>query len=153
MAPVRLGRRTGPDGDMSRWRAFFHKKALDREVDEEMRLHIEMETEDLMRSHGLPPDVARRSAVVAFGGVERYKEAHRDARGVRWLEESVQDIRYAARALAKSPAFTISSVLVLALGIGASTTMFSAIDAVLLSRLPYPHDEQLVEIALESSSG
>jgi predicted permease len=132
---------------MSRWRAFFQKKRLDREVDEEMRLHIEMEAEEL-RSRGLSPETAKREALVAFGGVERYKEAHRDERGVRWLEESLLDIRYAARALIKSPAFTLSSVLVLALGIGASTTVFGAINAVLLSRLPYPHDEQLVEVDL-----
>ena len=138
---------------MSRWRALFHKKSIDREVDEEMRLHIEMEADDLRRSRGLSPEAARREALVAFGGVERYKEAHRDARGVRWLEETLQDARYALRALIKSPAFTLSSILVLALGIGASTTVFGAINAVLLTRLPYPHDDQLVEIAMQSGSG
>src|SRR5579872_309710 len=138
---------------MSRWRAFFQKKKLDRELDEEMRLHIELEADDLRRSQGLPPDVARREATIAFGGVERYKEAHRDARGTRWLEESLQDLRYAARALMRSPAFTVSSVLVLALGIGASTTIFGANNAVLLTHLPYPHDDRLVEVVLGNKAG
>ncbi|HZS58422.1 MAG TPA: ADOP family duplicated permease, partial [Gemmatimonadaceae bacterium] len=134
---------------MSRWRAFFQKKRLDRELDEEMRLHIEMEAADL-QSRGVAPDIARREATIAFGGVERYKEAHRDARGIRWLEDALADLRYAARALIRSPAFTLSSVLVLALGIGASTTIFGAIDAVLLTRLPYSHDERLVEIGMRN---
>ena len=142
---------------MSRWRrrlrALWHGDLLDREVEEEMRQHIELEADDLRRARGLAPDAARRAALVAFGGLERYKEAHRDVRGVRWLEESWQDVRYAARALARSPAFTISSVLVLALGIGASTTMFGAIHAVLLTRLPYPHEEQLVEVVMRNSRG
>ena len=82
--------------------------------------------------------------MAAFGGVSRFQEEHREARGVRWLEEVAGDVRYAARSLARAPAFSLSAVLVLALGIGASTAVFSAIDAVLLTRLPYPADERLV---------
>ncbi len=139
---------------MSRWRrrlrAFFERETLDRELDEEMRAHIDLEAESL-RARGLSADVARREALIAFGGIERYKEAHRDARGVRWLDELLQDVRYAVRSLRESPAFTASAVLVLALGIGASTTVFGAIHAVLLTHLPYPHDEQLFEIGLENT--
>ena len=102
-------------------------------------------------SHGLPADEARRRAAIAFGGVDRHAEAHHDARGVRWLEEIAQDVRYATRALRRSPAFTITATLVLAFGIGASTAIFSAVDAVLVSRLPYPDDDRLVRIYQQNS--
>src|SRR5918995_249973 len=100
-----------------RFRALVRGGAIDRELDDELRFHVDMEAEELARTRGLEPGEARRQALVAFGGVERYKEAHRDARGVRWIEELVQDVRYSARSLRHSPAFTLSSVLVLALGI------------------------------------
>lgn len=135
-----------------RLRALFGRGRLERELDDELRLHIELESEELAREEGLAPDEARRRALVAFGGVERFKEDHRDARGVRWLEELVLDARYAIRSLWRTPAFTVSAVLVLALGIGASTAIFSAVDAVLISRLPYPHDEQLVRIYQKNST-
>ena len=133
-----------------RVRALLHGGEIDGDVDAEMRLHVEMETEELIRTQGLSAEEARRRALLSFGGVERYKEAHRDARGVRWVEELTQDLRYAGRGLLHAPAFSISAVLVLALGIGASTAVFSAVDAVLLSRLPYPHDDQLVRIYNQS---
>src|SRR5690242_7211335 len=98
-----------------RARALVQRRTLDREVDVEMQLHIELETEELMFMQGLPREEARRQALVAFGGVQRYKEAHRDARGVRWLEELGTDIRYAVRSLRRTPAFSLSAVIVLAL--------------------------------------
>ncbi len=131
---------------MRRLRALVHRDALERELDEELRLHVALEAAELERLHHLSPGDARRRALVAFGGIERYKEAHRDARGVRWLDELRQDVRYAARALRRSPTFTVSAVAILALGIGACTAVFSAIDAVVLSHLPYPRDDQLVRI-------
>jgi hypothetical protein len=76
--------------------------------------------------------------------VERFKEEHRDARGIRWLEELAQDTKYAARSLRRSPGFTLTAVSVLALGLGSSTAIFSAVDAVLVARLPYPDDDRLV---------
>ena len=83
--------------------------------------------------------------------MDHHTEAHRDARGVRWLDETVRDIRYAMRSLRRSPAFTLSAAAVLALGIGSSTAIFSAVDAVLVARLPYPDDEQLVYIYMQYS--
>ena len=134
-----------------RIRAFFGRARLDRELEEEMRLHIEMEADDLARTRGLPPDEARRQALIGFGGIERYREAHRDARGVRWIDDLLRDARYAARALARTPGFTAAAALVLAIGIGATTAIFSAVDAVLVARLPYPHDEQLVRIVEQNA--
>ena len=134
-----------------RLRALTHRDAVNRDVDAEMRLHIELEANDLERAHGLPPDEARRRAAIAFGGVDRHAEAHHDARGVRWIEDLGQDVRYAARSLRRSAGFTITAVLVLALGIGASTAIFSAVDHVLVSRLPYPNDDRLVRIYQQNS--
>src|SRR5205085_2142157 len=109
--------------------------------DDEMRFHLQMEIEDLMRTRGLSREDAQRVARVRFGGVDRHVEAHRDARGVRWIEDTTADLRYAVRALSRTPAFTVSTILVLALGIGASTAIFSAVNTVVISRLPYPRDE------------
>lgn len=134
-----------------RIRALFQRDALDKAVQDEIRLHIDLEAADLARSQGLPPNEARRRALAAFGGVDHYTEAHRDARGVRWLHETARDIRYAMRSLRRSPAFTLSAAAVLALGIGSSTAIFSAVDAVLVARLPYPNDEQLTYIFMEFS--
>ncbi len=135
-----------------RLRALRDGAALDHDLDEEMQLHLQLEADALARAQGLTTGEARRQARLAFGGVERYKEAHRDARRVRWVEELWQDVRYAARSLRKSPAYSVSAVLVLALGIGACTTIFGAIHAVLLTSLPYPHDERLTDIALENAT-
>ena len=134
-----------------RIRALVRGDALNQELNAEMRLHLELEAEELVKSQGLSREEARRRAAVAFGGVDHHIEAHRDARGVRWVEDLGQDMRYAARALRRSPAFTLTAGLVLALGIGASTAIFSAVDAVLVSRLPYPEDERLVRIFEQNS--
>lgn len=131
---------------LRRVRALTHRDTLEQELDDEVRLHVALEAEELERVHHLSPDDAQRRALVAFGGIERYKEAHRDARGVRWLDELRQDVRYAARALGRSPTFTISAIAILALGIGACTAVFSVVDAVVLSHLPYPHDDRLIQI-------
>ena len=106
-------------------------------MDDEMRLHIELEAEDLARSHGLAADEARRRAYVAFGGVERFKEEGRDVRGTRWLEDFTGDLRYGARGLRRAPGFALAAALTLALGIGVTTALFSVVEAVLLQPLPF----------------
>ena len=110
-----------------RLRAIFRRRAVEQELDDEVRFHIERETEKYIRS-GMSPDEARRRAHIAFGGVERMKEDIRDARGVSWLETVVQDLRYAARGLRAAPGFTIAVALTLGLGIGANAAMFGIID-------------------------
>jgi predicted permease len=121
-------------------------------MDEEMRLHLAMEEEDLVRG-GASPDAARRDALRSFGGVERFKEEGRDARGVRWLEDLGQDLRYGLRALVQQKGFTAVVLLILALGIGANAATFTLIDALVLRALPVPHPDELVTIGDPSRTG
>ncbi len=110
-----------------------------------MRLHIELEAEDLIRQ-GIAPRVARRRALLAFGGVDRHREAVREARGVLWLDQLRQDVEFAFRSFRRSPGFAIGAVLLLGVGIGATTTAFSVVNAVVLKPLPYPAPEELVRV-------
>ncbi|MFL5615945.1 MAG: ADOP family duplicated permease [Gemmatimonadaceae bacterium] len=129
-------------GLRARLRALLHRNIAERELDDELRFHIEMETEKHVRE-GMPPQDARRRALRDFGGIEPTKEAHRDVRG-RWLEELVADTRYALRTLRRAPVLAGAAILTLALGVGANTTIVSAVNAVILRPLPFSHPDQLV---------
>jgi predicted permease len=126
-------------------RALFRKEKLDAEMSEEMRLHLERRVEE-NRDAGMSPDDARYAALRKFGGVEQAKEIAREQRSWVWLEQTLQDVRYAVRALRKRPGFAAVIVATLALGIGTTTAIFSLVNATLLRALPFPAPERLVVI-------
>jgi putative ABC transport system permease protein len=121
---------------VSSLRSLAGKGREEREMKEEVQFHIDMETRRNMQS-GLPAGEARELARRNFGGVERHQDDVRDERGTSWFDDAWGDVRFAARALARRPGFTIVAAITLGLGIGATTTLFGVVKQVLLTPLPY----------------
>jgi hypothetical protein len=120
---------------------------MEREMDDEMRFHVEAHATELMK-RGVPKDQALRQARLEFGGVETTTSGCRDAVGVGFLETLFQDLRHSIRAMLRTPVFALTAVIVLALGIGATTAIFSVVDAVLLQPLAYRDSDRLVTILM-----
>jgi putative ABC transport system permease protein len=133
----------GPAEFLRRVRDFLRTGRQERRLDEEMRFHLEMEADKNERA-GMTPLEARRAAVLSFGGVDAHKESVRDARGFRWLDDAITDVRYAWRSLRHTPGFTAIAILTLSVGIGVTTAAFTAFYAVWLRPLPYPDGDRLV---------
>lgn len=132
-------------GLMERAKALLARGRGDQELDAEIAFHLEQETARHLAA-GLGPEEARRRAMVAFGGVQQAREAHRAVRGLPWLEDLVGDVRLALRTLRRNPVLTGAAVLTLALGVGANTAIFSVVNAVILRPLPFGDPDRLVMV-------
>ncbi len=126
-----------------RLRMIFHRRQLDRDLQEEMRLHLDLRLQQQIDS-GLAPAAARHATYVKFGNTTRIKEKSLMTWGSETIESFIGDAAYGARALLRNPALTLVALLSLALGIGANTAIFSLLDAVLLRSLPVKDPQQLV---------
>lgn len=116
----------------------------------ELDSHIALHTEEGVRA-GLSPEEARRQALIRLGGAEQVRQARRERATLPWLESLLRDVRYAVRGFARNPIFTGTVVVTLALGIGATTAVFSVVDRILFRSLPYAHADRLVSFGLSQS--
>ncbi|HEV2273019.1 MAG TPA: ABC transporter permease [Acidobacteriaceae bacterium] len=137
---------------LNRWRSFFRKPERDRELDAEIAGHLELAVEENMR-RGMAAGEARRQALIRFGGVAQARERQREARGLPWPDELLQDLRYTVRTLRRDRGFALIAVFILALGIGANITVFSVVHTILLRPLPFHDPERLVRILSKAAGG
>jgi predicted permease len=132
---------------IARVRELFDRKRIARDLDEELELHLQLEIENNIK-HGMAPDEARRAAALAFGGVQRYREETRAARGFERVESILRDTRFALRRLRRAPVFSIGVVGTLAIGIGAAGGVGALVYGVMLRPLPYPDPDRLVRVSI-----
>jgi predicted permease len=135
-----------------RWRSLIGRREVERDLDDELRDHLESRRESLI-ARGVPPDEAARRVRSEFGAVDLAKERCREAWHMQLVDTLVKDLRYAVRTLWRSPAFTAVAILTLGLGIGANTAVFSLVYNVLIARLPYPAAATLVSVSATYPNG
>ena len=130
---------------MSWWKSLFPKRASDEQMNSELHFHVDELTEEYIAG-GMLPEEAHRRATLDFGGHENLKEQVRDVYRIRLLDATLANLKSALRFIRKSPTFSLTVILTLALAIGANSAVFSAIDAILLKPLPFPQANQLVRV-------
>jgi hypothetical protein len=126
-------------------RSVVRRTRVEQELDEEMQFHLERQIEEGI-SAGLGPDEARYAALRAMGAIDKSKEECRDLRSANLVRDFLADLKYAARALRRGPGFAALAVIIMALGIGANTAVFSVVNGVLLKPLPYPGADRIVAL-------
>ncbi len=129
---------------------FFFSRGRRGELDEELQFHVEQSTQANIAS-GMLPQEARRQALIALGGVERAREEVHQQHPGWWIGTVLQDVRYALRGFRRNPLFTLTVIATLALGIGATTAVFSVVDPILFRPLPYAHADRVVSVGLLGS--
>lgn len=123
----------------------FRNNRAEQELAREVASHLALMADDFER-RGMPREEAQMAAKRAYGGVEQVKQAHRNERSLMWLEHTIQDLRHAVRALARSPVFTLVAIVTIALGVGINTTLFTAYNAVALKPLPVANASSVVRL-------
>src|SRR5215510_6111219 len=125
-------------------RGLRFRSQVEQEMSDEMQSHLEARTQDLIANRGLSPEEAARHARIEFGSIEKYKEEERQARGLRFFDETRADVKYAYRNFRRGPAFTLAAIATLALGIGANTAVFGVMDAAIFKKLPVKDADGLI---------
>ena len=128
---------------LARLRGLFAGRRADEDLRAELASHVELETAELIR-RGLDPETARRQARLASGGLTQAAERVREQRGLPWIENTLADLRFGLRSLRRNPGFTAVVVITLALGIGATTAIFSVVRGVVLRPLPHRDGDRLM---------
>lgn len=134
-----------------RLRSLFRRRRVDRELESELRFHLDQLTDENIAG-GMSPDEARRMAHLTMGNVTHFQEGCRDMRSVNYIDDLLRDLRYAGRNLRRSPGFATLAVLIMALGIGANTAVFSVVNAVLLKPLAYRDADRIVALTNSSTT-